>query len=78
MMKTPSALRFLFNDDIKNENTVSEYIVEGDGTSDRNSVMSTANQDIQLRFKDAVQFGPGELLIPSERRYRLRLVKLEF
>jgi hypothetical protein len=78
MMKTPSTLRFLYNDDIKNENTVSEYLVDGYGISDRNSVMSTENQDIQLRFRDAVQFGPTDVVVPSERRHRLRLVKLEF
>lgn len=78
MMKTPSMLRFLFNDEIKNENTVSEYLVNGYGEFDRNSVMSTENQDIQLRFQDAVQFGSGDIIVPSERRFRLRLVKLEF
>ncbi|MFK7807218.1 MAG: hypothetical protein AB8F74_05380 [Saprospiraceae bacterium] len=78
MMKTPSVLRFLFNDDIKNENTVSEYLVNGYGESDRNSVMSTENQDVQLRFQDALQIDSGDVIIPSERRYRLRLVKLEF
>lgn len=78
MMKTPSVLRFLFNDDIKNENTVSEYLVNGYGEYDRNSVMSTKNQDVQLRFQDALQIDSGDVIVPSERRYRLRLVKLEF
>ncbi|MFT6017379.1 MAG: hypothetical protein ACI9CQ_000154, partial [Saprospiraceae bacterium] len=36
------------------------------------------NQDIQLRFQDAIQIGSGDVIVPSERRYRLRLVKLEF
>jgi len=78
LMKTPSVLRFLFNDDIKNENTVSEYLLNGYGEFDRNSVMSTENQDIQMRFQDAIQIGTGDVIVPSERRYRLRLVKLEF
>ncbi|HHS95090.1 MAG TPA: hypothetical protein ENJ45_00755 [Phaeodactylibacter sp.] len=78
LMKTPSTLRFLFNDDIKRENTVSEYVMNGYGEFDRNSVMSTQSQNIQLRFQDAVQFGPADIIVPSERRHRLRLVKIEF
>ena len=78
LMKTPSSLRFVFNDDIRRENTVSEYILKGDGTFDRNSVMNTDNQEIQLRFQDAVQINAKECLIPSEQRNRLRLVKIDY
>lgn len=78
LLKTPAALRLIFNDEIKQENTVSEYVVRGNGEFDRNSVMNTDYQKLQLRFRDAIQLGPSELLIPSERRSRLRLVKLEY
>ena len=33
LFQNPRELRFLFNDDIKTENTVSEYIITGSGTS---------------------------------------------
>lgn len=78
LLKTPSALRILFNDEIKYENTVSEYVVNGKGEYDRNSVLSTFNQQLQLRFQAAVQVASNALLIPSQRKNRLRLVKVAF
>lgn len=78
LFKTPSSLRFLFNDEIKYENTVSEYILNGLGAYDRNSLLSTANLDLRLRFRDALQTGSNALIVPSERRNRLKLVKMEF
>lgn len=78
LLKTPSSLRLLFNDDIRFENTVSEYVLKADGKYDRNSVMSTEDQNIRLRFMDSVQTGSRELLIPSERRNNLRLVQVNF
>ena len=78
LLKTPTALRLIFNDEIRNENTVSEYVIRGDGNFDRNSVMSTESQNIRLRFRDALQVDANALIIPSERRNRLRLVLLEY
>ncbi len=78
LLKTPTSLRLLFNDDIKYENTVSEYVIHGNGKFDRNSVLSTSNQKIQLRFQDALQVAANTLVIPSERKSRLRLVKVAF
>lgn len=78
LLKTPKNLRFLFNDEIKYENTVSEYIVNGNGAFDRKSVMNTESQQIRLRFRDALQTSANELIVPSERRNRLRLVKVTY
>jgi len=78
LFKTPTALRLLFNDEIKPENTVSEYVIQGNGGYDRNSVMSTENQRLRLRFRDGMQIAVNELIIPSERRNRLKLVKVTF
>ena len=78
LLKTPNNIRLLFNDDIQLENTVSEYILEGNGTVERNSVMNTEAQDLQLQFKDAVQVGAREMLVKSERRNKLKLVRLRF
>ena len=77
-VKTPKALRLLFNDEIKYENTVSEYVLKGNGGKDRNSVLNTSYQKLQLRFQDALQVSSNEILIPSERRSRLRLVKVVY
>lgn len=78
LMKTPAALRLLFNDEIKNENTVSEYLLFPQGQFDRNSIFSTENQDLKLRFRDALQVSHNEMLVPSERRNRLRMVRITF
>lgn len=78
LFKTPSSLRFLFNDEISHENTVSEYILNGLGSFDRNSLLNTAHLDLRLRFRDAVQTTATTLIVPSERRNRLKLVRMEF
>jgi len=78
LFKTPQRLRFLFNDEIRQENTVSEYVINGHGEYDRNSVLSTTNLRLRLRFRDATQIDAYEVVIPSERRNQLRLIKVEY
>lgn len=78
LFKTAANLRFLFNDEVKYENTVSEYVLKGNGRFVRNSLLSTENLKLRLRFRDAIQVNSGTLLIPSERRNRLKLVRLEY
>ena len=78
LFRTPGSLRFLFNDEIKYENTVSEYILFGSGEAERKSLLSTENLKLRLRFRDALQLNTRELIVPSERRNRLRLVRLEY
>lgn len=78
LVKTPVSLRFLFNDEIRQENTVSEYILKGNGKYWRNSVMSTKDQKIRLRFTDAVQVDADEVIVPSDRRGKLKLVRIKY
>jgi hypothetical protein len=78
LVKTPSSLRVLFNDEVKTETTTSEYIIKSNGEADHNNLFSTENQDILLRFKDALQVGANEIIIPSEYRTKLKLVKLKY
>ncbi len=78
LFKTPSSLKFLFNDEIKNENTVSEYILKGNGDYERNSILNTENLELKLRFRDAVQISNSSLLIPSEKKNRVKMVVLEY
>ena len=78
LVKTPSSLRFLFNDEIKQENTVSEYVVRGDGKVKRNSVLSTEDQKIQLQFANAMQVASDEIIVPSARRNRLKIIKVKY
>lgn len=78
LFQNPTTLRFLFNDEIKTENTVSEYILSNTGQLERRSILNTQNLKLRLRFRDAVQVDFNEVIIPSERRNRLRLVKIEY
>lgn len=77
LFKTPRNLRLIFNDEIKLENTVSEYVLAGSGNFNRNSILSTDNQNLRLRFRDALQIAPEKMLVPSEHRGKLRIAKLE-
>lgn len=78
LFKSPGNLRLIYNDEIRYENTVSEYVVYGDGKFDRKSLLSTENLEMRLRFRDATQVSASAVIIPSERRSRLRLVRLEY
>jgi hypothetical protein len=78
LFKSPTNLRLLFNDEIKYENTVSEYVVNGLGGFERKSLLSTENLELKLRFRDALQVSATEVIVVSERRNRLKLVKLQY
>ena len=75
---TPSRLRLIYNDEIKSNNTVSEYILDPQGNYKRTSVLSTEDQDLKLRFTDAEQISSTELIVPSQKNYELNLVKIDF
>jgi len=75
---TPSRLRLIYNDEIKKENTVSEYVLNGIGEYKRESLFSTRYQNIKLRLMDALQISNNEILIPSQKNYNLSLVKISY
>lgn len=77
LFKTPAFLRLIFNDEVKLENTVSEYVLQGTGTYERNSILSTERLELRVRFRDAVQTSPQRILVPSERRGRLRIARID-
>ena len=76
LFKTPARLRFLFNDEIKQENTVGGYEVTGTGFVERKTVFNTDYQRLKLRFKDGLQVAYNEVIVPSERNNRLNLVRI--
>ena len=78
LMENPRSLRFLFNDEIRFENTVSEYVVNGRGEFDRNALFHTRDLDLRLRFRDGVQVAANEMILPSEHRNKLRLVMVTY
>jgi hypothetical protein len=78
LFKTGGRLKFIYNDEIKNANTVSEYVLDPLGNFERRSVLSTEYQNLRLRFKDAIQTGPKTLVVPSEKSFRINIVKIDF
>ena len=78
MSKTPSAIRFLFNDEIERATTVSEFVLNGSGEGERHTIMNTEGQDLYLRFHDALQIAANEIIIPSDDKRRVKLVKIEY
>ena len=78
IFKTPSKLHFVYNDEIKNNNTVSEYVVNPAGRFERNSVLSTAYQKLKLRIRNATQVSSSAYLMLSERNNRINIVKIEY
>lgn len=78
LLKTPTALKFLFNDEIERKTTVSEYVLNGNGESERHTIMNTEGQNINLRFRDAVQVAANEVIVPSDDRRRVKLVKIAY
>ena len=78
LMKTPSRFKLVFNDEIKNNNTVSEYLLDPIGRFNRNSLLSTDYQNLKIRFADAVQVSSSEFIAPSEKNRKLSLVKIAY
>ncbi len=78
LVKTPASLRFLFNDEIERATTVSQYMLNSVGENERHSVMNTAGQELYLRFHDGVQTGANEVIVPSEDRRHIKLVRIQF
>jgi len=78
VFKTPSRIRLIYNDEIKNSNTVSEYVFDPLGQFERKSVLSTDYQNLKLRFRDAIQIGPSNLLVPSEKNSKINLVRIDY
>ncbi len=76
LFKTPQNVRLIFNDEIKFENTVSEYLVKGNGINERHSLLSTELLKLRLRFRDAIQISADRVIVPSERRGQLRVAKI--
>jgi len=78
LLKTATSLRFIFNDEIKYENTVSEYVIKSDGKYDRNSILNTKNKRLRLLFRRGVQVSSNEYIVPSEFRNRLTLLSVKY
>lgn len=75
---SPSSLHLIYNDEVRSGGTVSDYTIKGNGIFERNSLMNTEYQDLWLRLEAGIQLDGRTIVIPSERRNRLKLVKIVF
>jgi hypothetical protein len=78
LLKTKNQLRFLYNDEVKQGNPVHEYVLTGGGLQKRNNILNTQGTKLMLVFRDALQVSADEVVIPSEFKRQLRLVKLGY
>ncbi len=78
LASSPRALRLIYNDEVRSGGTVSEYTLAGNGAIERHSLMNTEYQNLWLRLEAGVQKDARTVVIPSERRNRLKLVRVEF
>lgn len=76
ILENKSFLRIIFNDEIKNESTVSEYILLPNGQSNRKSILNTSSKKLNLRIREAIQIDPQCILIPNEDNGKLNIVQL--
>ncbi len=77
VLKTPSAIHLIFNEDAARTTIVSDYVFKPDGKSERHTILNTDGKNLQLRFRDALQIGSNELIVPSQENYYVKLVKIE-
>ena len=78
VMKNPSRLQLIFNDEIKKNNTVSTYALDPVGNMQRRTVLNTEYENLSLRFQEAEQISDNSMLVVSEGSGVLNLVKITF
>ena len=78
LFKTPSRVRIVFNDEIKSQNTISEYLVDPLGNGVRKSLFSTDLHKLKLVFEEARQSSSDSFLVPSIYNNKYRIVKLVY
>lgn len=78
LFKNPNHLRLIYNDEIRNENTVSEYIIRPNGASLRTNLLSTEFQKLRLQVRHGMQISDHGLLIPSMRGKELKLLLIDY
>ncbi len=77
-VKTSSSLNILFNDEIRSQSTVSEFSLKGNGEYKRRAILNTRDLEVKLRIKDSLQIAANTIVVPSQFRNKLKLVKFEF
>jgi len=78
LFETPSKVKIIFNDEIKSENTISEYSFSPLGNGNRRSLFATDLHKLKLLFEDATQVSSKSFLVPSMHHGKYRIIKLSY
>lgn len=78
LFKNPNHFRLIYNDEIRNENTVSEYIIRPNGSSLRTNLLSTEFQRLRLQVRHGMQLSGHRLMIPSIRGKEMKLLMIDY
>lgn len=78
VMKGADYLRLVYNDEITNENTLSQYLVQSDGRFLRKNIPNTDFRKLKIMFRKGRQVSANTVLIPCLAKNKLRYLKLEF
>jgi len=78
LFKNPIHFRLIYNDEIRNENTVSEYIIRPNGSSLRTNLLSTEFQRLRLQVRHGMQLSGHRLIIPSVRGKEMKLLLIDY
>lgn len=78
MMKQRNTLRFIFNDEIKSDNTISQYILSSNGKAERKSMFNTDFRKLKIMFRYGKQISANVCLIPCAYKNKVRYLKIEF
>ena len=70
--------KLIFNDEVRNQSTISDFKIKGNGEYKRSAIINTIGINIKLRVRDALQTSANEIIIPSQYRNKLRMVKFNF
>jgi hypothetical protein len=78
LFENPSRVRIVFNDEIKSENTISEFVFSPLGGGKRSSLLSTDLHRLKLVFEDAMQIRPDAFIVPSIYNSKFRIVLVRY
>jgi len=73
-----NGIHLLFNDEVRNQSTISDFTIKGNGKYKRRAIINTIGINIKLRVRDALQTSANEIIIPSQYRNKLKMVKFNF
>lgn len=78
LFKSPEYLRLIYNDEIENESTISQYLLNSSGKAVRQSILNTDYKKLKLLFKYGKQISINSCIVPSLFRNKVKLVRMDF